>query len=116
MLAYSSLAPDPTSGVSRGLCKLDLYYGLFHIIDLDTDCDCGFFRLPNLDTPILTTDFAFEMGLTAGATSQQEMFTPPRHLIPPLVCPEVRVCPVLGFLFLTGFMRLITVRYLCYFM
>jgi hypothetical protein len=60
--------------------------------------------------------FAFEMWLTAGATSQQEMLTPPKHLIPPLVYPEVRVCSVLGFVFPTSFMRLITVRYLCYFM
>jgi hypothetical protein len=58
---------------------------------------------------------AFEMGHTAGATGRQGMLTPPRHLIPPLVFPEVRVCSILGFVFPTGFMRLITFRYLCYF-
>jgi hypothetical protein len=31
------------------------------------------------------------------------------------VYPEIRVCSVLGFVFPTGFMRLITVCYLCYF-
>jgi hypothetical protein len=40
--------------------------------------------------------------------------TPPRHLIPPLVYPEGRVCSILGLVFPTGFMRLVTVRYLCY--
>jgi hypothetical protein len=33
----------------------------------------------------------FTMGLTAGVTGRQEMLTPPRHLIPPLVFPGVRV-------------------------
>jgi hypothetical protein len=33
------------------------------------DFDCGLFRLPNLDTLILTAMFAFEMGFTAGETS-----------------------------------------------
>jgi hypothetical protein len=69
--AQSSMAPDPTSGVSRGPCKPDFYCGLFHclnwtlILTADfyvnltrhTDFDNGMFRLPNLDTLILTTDF-----------------------------------------------------------
>jgi hypothetical protein len=74
---------------------------------LDTDFECGyppftrfdalilttvFFCLPNLDTLILTNGFcAFEIGLTAGATGQKGMFTPPRHLIPPPVYLGVRV-------------------------
>ena len=41
---------------------------------------------------------AFGMGLTADATGQQGMLTPPRHLIPPPVCPGVRVSP---FIYLT---------------
>jgi hypothetical protein len=45
--AYSSYAPDPTSGVSRGLCKPDLCCGLSYLPALNTDFDCGFFRLPN---------------------------------------------------------------------
>jgi hypothetical protein len=32
------------------------------------------------------------VGLTAGVSIQQVMLTPPQHLIPPLVYPEVRVC------------------------
>jgi hypothetical protein len=48
-----------------------------------------------------------ELGLTAGVTGRQGILTPPRHMIPPLVCPEGRVCSVLGFVFSTGFMRLI---------
>jgi hypothetical protein len=35
----------------------------------------------------------FEMGLTAGATGQQGILTPPRHLIPPPVYPGVCVGP-----------------------
>jgi hypothetical protein len=45
---------------------------------------------------------------------RQEMLTFPRHLIPPLVYLDVHVCPVLGFVFPTGFMRLITIRYSFY--
>jgi hypothetical protein len=37
---------------------------------------------------------------------------PPRHLIPPLLYPELRVCPILKFVIPTGLMRLMTVRYL----
>ena len=69
--AYSSMAPDPTSGVSRGPCKPDFYCGLFHYLNWTlnltadfsvnltrhTDFDSGLFRLPNLDTLFLTTDF-----------------------------------------------------------
>jgi hypothetical protein len=47
-----------------------------------TDFDYGLLRLPDL-----------EIGLTVGVTFQHGMLTPPRHLIPPLVCPRVRVCP-----------------------
>jgi hypothetical protein len=36
--------------------------------------------------------FAFDMGLMAGVTSRQGMLTHPRHLIPPLIYSEVRVC------------------------
>ena len=66
--SYSSMAPDPTSGVSRGPCKPDFYCGFFHylnwtpILTTDfsvyltsrTDFDSGLFRFPNLDTLILT--------------------------------------------------------------
>jgi hypothetical protein len=43
-----------------------------------------------------------ELGLKAGVTDQQRMFTLPRHLIPHLIYPEVRVCPILKFVFLIG--------------
>ena len=46
-------------------------------------------------------------------TGQQGMLTPPRHLIPPLVCPGVRVCTTLVFVFYLGLTILITVRFLC---
>jgi hypothetical protein len=42
----------------------------------------------------------------AGVTGRQGMLTPPRHLIPPLLYPEIRVCPILKFVFPIG---------LCYF-
>jgi hypothetical protein len=61
-----------------------------------TDFDRGLFRLLNLDTLILT----FEIGHAAGATGRQEMLIPPRHMILPLLYQEVRVCPVLKFVFL----------------
>ena len=50
-----------------------------HIV---TDLDYGSYRLPNL-----------EKGLTAGVIDRQGMLTPPWHLIPPLICSEVRVRP-----------------------
>jgi hypothetical protein len=34
-----------------------------------------------------------ELGFTAGVTGQQGMLTSSKHLIPPLICSEVRVCP-----------------------
>jgi hypothetical protein len=68
-----------------------------------TDLDYGSNRLPEL-----------ELGFTAGVTGRQGILTPPRHLIPSLVYPEVRVCSVLGFVFPAGFLILITVRYSCY--
>jgi hypothetical protein len=69
--AYSSMASDPASGVSRGPCGPEFYCGLFHYLNWTlvmtadfsvcptrrTNFDSGLFRLPNLDTLILTTDF-----------------------------------------------------------
>jgi hypothetical protein len=69
--AYSSMAPDPTSDVSSGLCKPEFYCRLFHYLNWTLiliadfpvyltrriDFDSGFFCLPNLVTLILTTDF-----------------------------------------------------------
>jgi hypothetical protein len=43
-----------------------------------------------------------ETGLTAGVTGRQGMFTAPRNLIPPLVYPKVRICPILKFVFPTA--------------
>jgi hypothetical protein len=39
--------------------------------------------------------YLIQTGVTADVTGRQGMLTPPRHLIPPLVYPEVRVCPIL---------------------
>jgi hypothetical protein len=65
-----------------------------------TDIDCGLFHSRNLDTLILTTDFCISNGTQAGATGRQGMFTPPRHLIPPLIYSEVRVRPFSDLYFL----------------
>jgi hypothetical protein len=46
--------------------------------------------------------YQLELGLIAGVTGRQGMLTPPRHLIPPLVYPEVRVCPIPKFVLPTG--------------
>ena len=104
--AYSSMAPDPTSGVTRGPCKPYFQYGLFHVLDMDTGFDWGFSRFTCLDSLILTADcsvnliwtnwfwlliFEFEVGLTAGVTCQQRMRTPPRHLILPSHLSGIRV-------------------------
>jgi hypothetical protein len=51
----------------------------------------------------------------AGVIGQQRMLTPPRHLIPPLVYPDVRVYPILKSVFPTGLMILMTARNLCFF-
>jgi hypothetical protein len=53
------------------------------------------------------------MGHTAGVTGRQGMLTLPNHLISSLTYSEVRVYPFSDFS-PTGFMRLITVRYLCH--
>jgi hypothetical protein len=49
-------SPHPTSGVTRGPCKAYFHCGLFHVLDMDTDYDCIFFRYTCLDSPILTVD------------------------------------------------------------
>jgi hypothetical protein len=89
-------------------------------IDLDMDFDCGFLPSARSDALILTASsavhliethwfwlmaFVFKMGLTVGATGQQGMLTPPRHLIPPLAGPRVRVSP---------FIYLICNSFLCF--
>jgi hypothetical protein len=51
-----------------------------------------------LDTLILISEFCDWNGPHGGATGQQGMLTPPRHLIPPPVFPGVRVSP---FVYLT---------------
>jgi hypothetical protein len=48
-----------------------------------------------------------------GVTGRQGMFTPLWHLTPPLIYPEVHVYPIFKFVFPTGFIRLVAVRYLC---
>jgi hypothetical protein len=51
----------------------------------------------------------------AGVADMQGMFTPQSHLFPPLVSPEVPVWPIFKFVLPTGRMRLMTIRYLCYY-
>jgi hypothetical protein len=41
-----------------------------------------------------------EIGLTAGVNGRQGMLTPPKHLTPPLIYSEVRLCPFSDFYFL----------------
>jgi hypothetical protein len=59
--------------------------------------------------------FTFEIGPTAGATGQQGMFTPLRHLIPPPVYPMVRFSPFISLVIPTCVSRLITLWYLSHF-
>lgn len=53
-----------------------------------------------------------DIRLTAYVAGQHGMLTPPRHLVPPLVCPGVRVCPSLDLVFSIGNMRMVTIPYL----
>jgi hypothetical protein len=57
-----------------------------------------------------------EIGPTADMTCLHGMLTPPRHLVTPFVHPEVRVYLYLKYVFLTGFMRLMTVLFVRYYM
>jgi hypothetical protein len=98
--AYSSMAPDPTSGVSRGPCKPDVYCGLFHYLNWTLWFWLRIFPFTWLGALIVTADccsvyliITFDMGCTAGAAGRQGMLTPPWHLIPPLIYSEVRVRP-----------------------
>jgi hypothetical protein len=89
-----------------------------------------FFRLIDLSALVMTAGFsiyliwthkfwlqisASEMELMADVTGQQGMLTSLKHLIPPLVYSEVRVCPILWFVFPTRFIKLMIARYLCHF-
>jgi hypothetical protein len=51
---------------------------------------------------------AMDTNVTKSVACRQSMLTPPRHLIPSLVCPEFAQSS--GFVFHTGFVRLITFR------
>jgi hypothetical protein len=90
-----SFRPNAVWCVSYGSLSLSLY----------TDLDYGSCHLPEL-----------ELELKAGVTGWQWMSTPPRPVIPPPVYSEVCVCPILKFVFPIRLMRLMTVRYLCYFL
>jgi hypothetical protein len=48
----------------------------------------------------------------AGVTGQQVMHTPHRHMILPLIYPEVLFCPIFGCAYPTGLVRSMTIRYL----
>lgn len=50
--------------------------------------------------------------MRAGVINQRGMLTSPKHLIPPLICLGVRVCPALNFVFLIGLTRLTTISYI----
>jgi hypothetical protein len=57
---------------------------------------------------VVYKEFIFpHIGLMTVVTSRQGILTP--LMIPPLVYPEIRVCPVLGFVPSTGLTRLTTV-------
>jgi hypothetical protein len=123
--AYSCMAPDPTSGVSRGLCKPQFYYGLFHclkwalilIADFSvcltrrTDFDSRLFRLPNLDTLILTFDNGAHGGCDRSTGDSYSSMAPdPTSDIFKGPC-----TPILWFVFPIKIMRWITDRYFCHF-
>jgi hypothetical protein len=54
--AYSSMAPDPTFGVSRGLCKPDFYCGMFHYLNWTPILTADFFPFTQLGVLILTAN------------------------------------------------------------
>jgi hypothetical protein len=127
--AYSSMAPDTTSSVSRGLCKPESYCGLFHylnwtlILTADisvyrprrTDFDSGLFRLPGLDTLILTTDFYVWYGAHGGCDGSAGDTYSSMAPDPTAVIFRGPFTPILWFVFPIRLMRLITDRYFCHF-
>jgi hypothetical protein len=54
--AYSSKAPDSTSGVTRGPCKPGFDCESFRLTELDADIDCRLFRLNDVEILIFTAD------------------------------------------------------------
>jgi hypothetical protein len=79
-LRRSSLPIQPSFRPNAVLCVS--YQSLSRI--WYTDLDYGSNRLPEL-----------ELLLTAGVTGRQGMLTPPKHLTPPLVCPQRSVLALL---------------------
>jgi hypothetical protein len=80
-----------------------------------TDFDSGLFRLPNLDTLILTTDFCVWYGAHSGCDrsagdAYSSMAPDPTSDIFGGPC-----TPILWFVFPIRLMRLITDRYFCHF-
>jgi hypothetical protein len=128
--AYSSMAPDPTSGVFRGPCKPDFHCGLFHYLNW---------------TLILTTEFSVyltsELILTAdcsvyliwthwfwllilrliwGHGGCDRSAGDANSSMAPVPTSDIHVfrglcTPILWFVFPMGLMRLITDRYFCHF-
>jgi hypothetical protein len=127
--AYSSMAPDPTSGVFRSPCKPEFCCGLFHYLNWTqiltaefsvyltscTDFDSWLFRFPNLDTLILNTDFNVWYVAHGGCDrstgdAYSSMAPNPTSVIFRGLC-----TPILWFVFPIRLMRLITVRYFFHF-
>jgi hypothetical protein len=116
-----------TSGICRGPCNPDFYCGLFHLPDLDTDLDCGY--------PVYLTRHRFGLWVVPFPWSRYTDFD---YWILRFkwgtrrVCSVNRGCLLLdtwsylwflqgsvfaqfsGFVFHTGFMRLITFRYITF--
>jgi hypothetical protein len=124
--AYSSMAPDPTSGVSRSPCSFIFtvdhsitwtihWFWLGIYLTRWTDFDSGLFCLPNLDTLILITDFYVLYEAHSGCkrlVGDAYSSMTPDHTSEVFRGP---CTPFLWFIFCMGFIRLITVRYFCHF-
>jgi hypothetical protein len=91
LLVQPSIRPNAVWCVSYQLLSRSWHsgieYGLFHLSDLKI-------RLGSR-----------RMWFEAGVTRTQGIFTPPGHLISPLIYAEVCVCPILWFAFPTQLVR-----------
>ncbi|XP_056014338.1 uncharacterized protein LOC125676081 isoform X2 [Ostrea edulis] len=107
--------PYPTYGVAcQGVCACqrllcNAVTGCTVITGTTMETQTIYKRLSTVDYKrdirnTVTAGNEVDMVLTAGVTSRHMMLIPPRHLIPLLVYPGVRVCPTLDFVFLVGTM------------
>jgi hypothetical protein len=104
------MAPDPTSGVSRGPCKPDFFFGLFHYLNWTLNLTADF------SVYLIWTHWFWLLIFTwwrSRPVGRGNYFT----MAPDPTFDIFRgpYSPILWFVFPIGLMKLITVRYFCHF-